>query len=176
MNTFMTILKYFWEKLFITIPVTFFILSPDQYTIMWGLSFVIIIDTFLGIWVAIRHKVFASYKLRRITDKIMKYACLMFLMHILGCVEPVLFSWAFRSMGVFLILTEIFSSLEKFSILGVELPTKILAMLNEDFRDFYDGDTNKSHEALMRILNKEQASCKEDKIPITILNSKVKEV
>jgi len=51
-----------------------------------------------------------------------------------------------------------------------------LAKLNEDFREYYFGDTNQSKEALKRILNKEQASCRKDRIPITILNSKVKEV
>jgi len=171
----MSLLKYFWEKIFLTVPVTFYVLTQDQYSVLWGLTAVITIDTFLGILVAVRHKVFASYKLRRISNKIVNYACLLFLIHILGCVEPT-FVFAFRYMGIFLILTEIFSSLEKLSILGVELPTKILAMLNDDFKDYYFGDNDQSSEALKRILNKEQASCRKDRIPITILNSNIKEI
>jgi len=150
-------MKYFWAKLLLTIPISMFVLREEHYLVIWGIVFIMILDTILGIWVSIKHKVFASYKLGRIASKISKYFLAMASVWILSSVEPILLGWTFRGLGVFLILTEVFSNFEKLAILGIEIPTKLLARLNQDFREYYFGDKKSSGKALDRILNKEQA-------------------
>lgn len=152
------IFKYFWTKLMITIPTSFLILSNDHYAIIWGLVLIVMIDTFLGIWVSIRHKVFASYKLGRIASKISKYFLAMASMWVLTCVSPTVLGWTFHGLGVFLILTEVFSNFEKLAILGFDIPTKFLSKLNKDFSKYYYGDKKESRNAIKRILNKQQAN------------------
>ena len=61
-----TTLKYFWEKLLLTIPVGMFALTQQHYLIIWGLALVVIIDTILGLWVSIKYKVFAERDLIQI--------------------------------------------------------------------------------------------------------------
>lgn len=75
---------------------------------------------------------------------------------VLSSVEPTFLGWTFQGLGVFLILTEVFSNFEKLAILGLEIPTKFLAKLNGDFKDYYFGNDEKSKKALKRILNKKQ--------------------
>jgi len=149
--------KYFWQKILLTIPVGMFALTQQHYLVIWGLVMIMTIDTILGIWVSIKHNVFASYKLGRIAAKVSKYFLAMTSVWILSAVEPTLFGWAFQGLGVFLILTEIFSNFEKLAILGLEIPTKFLAKINKDFNDYYFGDKDQSTKALKRILNKKQA-------------------
>ena len=154
-----TILKYFWQKLLLTIPVGVFALSQQHYIIIWGLALVVIIDTILGLWVSIKHKIFASYKLGRIASKISKYSLAMMSIWVVATVEPTLLGWTFQGLGVFLILTEVFSNFEKLAILGMEVPTKLLAKVNRDFDSYYFGDSKKRKQALKKILNKKQADC-----------------
>ncbi len=150
-------MKYFWAKLLLTIPISMFVLTQQHYLVIWGIIFIMILDTILGIWVSIKHKVFASYKLGRIASKISKYFMAMASVWILSSVEPILLGWTFKGLGVFLILTEVFSNFEKLAILGLKIPTRFLARLNKDFKDYYFGDKKSSDKALNRILNKEQA-------------------
>ena len=158
-NTAITSCKYFLAKLILTIPLSFLVLTEEHYKIIWGLVAVICVDTFLGIWVAVKHRIFASYKLSRISNKVVKYSCALLSVFVLSCVEPMAFGWTFQSMGVFLILTEVFSNFEKLSILGLRMPTKFLARLNENFKILDEGDECQRERALQNILNKEQA-CK----------------
>lgn len=152
-------LKYFWQKIFITIPISLFALSQEHYLIIWGLVFIVTIDTVLGLWVSIKYKVFASYKLGRIAAKISKYFFAMTSVWILTCVSPIILGWTFHGLGIFLILTEVFSNFEKLAILGFDIPTKFLAKLNKDFHKYYFGNQAESEKAIKRILNKEQANC-----------------
>lgn len=159
MQELLSLIKYFWLKILITIPTSFLIIGDDGYLVIWGLIFIVILDTILGIWVSVIYKVFASYKLGRISSKISKYSIAMLTVWVLKASSPVMFGWTFHFMGVFLISTEVLSNFEKLSLLGVKLPTRFLAKINKDFSDYYFGDTNKKGKALKRILNKEQGGC-----------------
>jgi len=150
-------MKYFWEKILLTIPFGMFALTQQNYLVIWGLILIMIIDTILGLWVSIKHGVFASYKLGRIAAKVSKYFLAMSSVWVLSSVEPNLLGWTFQGLGVFLILTEVFSNFEKLAILGLKLPTRFLAKLNKDFHKYYYADKNESEAALKRILNKKQA-------------------
>jgi len=149
--------KYFWEKILLTIPFSMFALTQEHYLIIWGLVLIMVVDTILGLWVSVKHGVFASYKLGRIASKVSKYFLAMASVWILSSVEPTLLGWTFQGLGVFLILTEVFSNFEKLAILGLKLPTQFLAKLNKDFHKYYYADTAESGKALQRILNKKQA-------------------
>ena len=159
LNNAISMLKYFWEKIIITIPASFFLITQEHYLVVWGLVFIVVLDTVLGLWVSIKHRVFASYKLGRIASKISKYSIAMASVWVLTCVSPMVLGWTFHGLGIFLILTEVFSNFEKLSILGFEIPTKFLAKLNKDFHDYYYGNDEASTRAIKRILNKKQADC-----------------
>jgi len=158
-NAAITSCKYLIAKLILTIPLSFLVLTEEHYKIIWGLVAVICVDTFLGIWVAVKHRIFASYKLSRISNKVVKYSCALLSVFVLSCVEPMAFGWTFQSMGIFLILTEVFSNFEKLSILGLSIPTKFLARINDNFKTLEEGSDMEREIALQSILNKEQ-SCK----------------
>jgi len=150
--------RYIGGKMALTIPATFWVVSEDHRMIICGLVLIVLIDTVLGLWVSVKHGVFASYKMSRVASKVSRYCLAMLSVWVLERVEPGLFGWAFRAMGVFLILTEVFSNFEKLAILGLEVPTKLLARLNGDFREFYFGEDEEKRHALKRILNKEQGN------------------
>ena len=154
MQTLIDIIKYFWIKFVITIPVGVFILSEQHYIIIYGLMMMIMIDSTLGMWVAIRHKVFSSHKLRKIAQKIVVYFLSLASVWILTCVSPLMFGWAFNFFGIFLIMTELFSNFEKLALLGVDIPTKLLSKLNNNFYDYYFHDGERKKKALKNILNK----------------------
>jgi len=154
MQTLIDLVKYFWIKFIITIPVGIFVLSEEHYVIIYGLTLMVIIDSILGIWVAITHKVFASNKLRKIAHKISMYFLALSSVWILVCASPELFGWSFNFFGVFLIMTELFSNFEKLALLGLNLPTKLLSKLNNNFYDYYFHEGDKRSKALKNILNK----------------------
>ena len=129
-------IKYFWEKIILTIPACFLSFTQSQTDIMFGIVFIITLDTILGMWVAIKYKLFSSHHLSRVFSKIGTYGIAMMSVWALSAVEPVYFGWVFRYMGVFIIVTEIFSNFEKLALLGFRYPGMILAKLNKQFMQF----------------------------------------
>ena len=149
-----SVLDYFWAKLLLTIPVGYFVFGEKHYLIIYALFIVLVLDTILGIWVSVKYKVFASHRLGRITAKMGRYAIGLLTVWCLSCVSPDLFGWVFSFFGTFFILTEVFSNFEKLSLLGLHLPTKLLARLNKQFHDFYFGEQAKKEVAVSKILSK----------------------
>jgi len=154
MKTLVDLLQYFWAKFILTLPIGIFVLNESHYIIIYGLLMMIFIDSILGIWVALRHKVFASHKLRKIAQKISVYFLALASVWILQCSSPVTFGWTFNFFGVFLLMTELFSNFEKLALLGMRIPTEFLSRINNNFYEyyFYKGETKKK--ALKRILDK----------------------
>jgi len=149
-----SILKYFWTKLILTIPVGYFILGEDHFLVLWALFMIILLDTGLGMWVSYKYKIFTSHRLARVTTKIARYAIGLASIWVLACLAPELFGWAFKFFGIFFVLTEVFSNFEKLSLLGLRLPTRLLAKLNRNFYHFYFGEPEKKREAVSKILSK----------------------
>lgn len=147
-------LKYFWTKFSLTIPLGIFILNEQHYIIIYGLLMMIFIDSVLGIWVSLRHRVFCSHKLRKIAHKMSVYFLALASVWILACSSPTAFGWTFNFFGIFLIMTEMFSNFEKLALLGLEIPTKLLSKLNDNFYDYYFGKGVRKSKALKNILNK----------------------
>ena len=149
-----SIIKYFWAKFLVTIPVGVFVLNEQHYIIIYGLLMMVILDSVLGILVSLKHKVFSSHKLRNIANKIVIYSLTLLSVWVLVCSAPTIFCWAFNFIGTFLIMTELFSNFEKLALLGLEVPTKLLSKLNYNFYDYYFCDGEKKNQALKNILNK----------------------
>lgn len=133
-------LKYFWVKLFASIPLGYVILTETHWNIIYGISFMILLDTFLGVWLSIKKRNFSSWRLGRLAGKISKYAIALATVHILSVSSPILFGWTFHYFGVFLILTEALSNFEKLALLGWKSPQFLLAKLNSQFKDLYEGN------------------------------------
>ena len=152
-----SIFKYFWVKILLTIPIGYFVFNEEHYLVIYALLMVLILDTILGIWVSIKYRVFTSHRLRRITAKMGRYSIGLASVWILTIVAPSIFGWSFKFFGVFFIMTEVFSNFEKLSLLGLQLPTKLLAKLNKHFYDFYFGEAEKKKEAVCKILSKDNS-------------------
>jgi phage-related holin len=132
------LLKYSTTKLMATVPACFLTLSVGQYEIIYGIIFMVVLDTILGSWVALKFRRFRSSVLGRMTGKVGKYGIAMASVWILTAVEPEYFSWAFNGMGIFIMLTEILSNFEKLALLGMKLPTKLIAKLNQQYEKLID--------------------------------------
>jgi phage-related holin len=76
----------------------------------------------------------------RFFTKIGRYGLALGTVWVLSAVEPTLFGWSFRYIGIFIILTELFSNFEKLALLGFKMPTDFLSRLNEDFKLFKRAD------------------------------------
>jgi len=131
-----SLLKYFWEKILATIPLCFLTFTQSQVDIMYGIIYIVMLDTILGMWVALKYRIFSSHHLSRIFNKIGTYGIAMGSVWIISAVEPELFGWVFRYVGLFIIFTEVFSNFEKLALLGFRRPGLILAKLNSQFNQF----------------------------------------
>jgi len=119
---------------------------------MWGIIFIVIIDTILGIWVAVKNRTFRSSKLRGFAYKVGQYGLAMASVWIISAVEPQLFGWVFRYVGLFIIVTEILSNFEKLSLLGFEIPTAFIAKLNDNYKKLSDLKGAKRKTEVKRII------------------------
>jgi phage-related holin len=164
MQYILSLFKYFWAKVLLTIPIGIFIVNEQHFVIVYALLLMVFIDSILGIWVSLKFKVFNSHRLRRISNKIAMYSLALASVWILACVSPSIFGWSFQAIGIFLILTELFSNFEKLSLLGLEIPTKLLSKLNTNFYDFYFGNEKEREDAVNFILSKGEHGCSHVKI------------
>lgn len=123
--------KYIIFKLLATAPIAFVITEPQE-TIIWGIVYIVAIDTVLGIWVAIKYRVFHSSNLKRLISKAALYGFAMLNVWILASVDST-FCIVYKYMGIFIIVTEIISNFEKLALLGFHTPTKLISLLNKKF-------------------------------------------
>lgn len=133
------LLKYAWVKLLATIPACFLSFTIEQYEIIYGIVIMVILDTILGVWVAVSFKRFQSRILGEMTRKVGKYGIAMGSVWALAVVAPTYFSWLFNCMGIFIMLTELISNFEKLALLGMVLPTKLVAKINKQYEILLDG-------------------------------------
>ena len=152
-------LKYFWEKVLLTLPMCFFAFSQSQVDIMYGIVFIVMLDTLLGMWVAIQYRIFSSHFLSRVFTKIGTYGIAMASVWVLSALEPEFFGWVFRWTGIFIIFTELFSNFEKLALLGFIIPGKMLGRLNSQFNKFINEEDGPRDETAINIL-KNRVDCK----------------
>jgi toxin secretion/phage lysis holin len=147
-------LKYSWLKVCISFPLGVFVLTDQHFAVIYALLMMIMIDTVLGVWVAIKFKKFASHRLGRMANKMARYSLALASVWIVACLNPALFGWMFASFGTFFILTELFSNFEKLSLLDMKMPTHLLAKVNRDFQRIQENN-GKKKESIKKILDKE---------------------
>ena len=131
------IIKYWWIKILATIPLCYLNFTEDNREIIWGIIYIVALDTFLGMWTAFKYKKFTSHRMSKFANKVGIYGLAMMSIWVLSAVEPNIFGWGFHYVGIFIILTEIFSNFEKLALLGFKTPTKLLSVLNKKFSDLY---------------------------------------
>ncbi len=154
MNWILAKIKYTWLKVCISFPLGVFVLTDQHFAVIYALFMMIMIDTVLGVWVAIKYKKFSSYRLGRIANKMARYSLALASVWIVTCLNPSLFGWMFASFGTFFVLTELFSNFEKLALLGLKIPTQLLAKVNRDFQRIRENN-GKKEKSIKRILNKE---------------------
>ena len=136
--SFIDMFKYGGEKLIATIPVCFLTFSIEDMEIIAGIVFIVILDTFLGLYVGIHFRRFRSPIMRRLINKVGQYGIAMASVWVLAAINPSYFDWAFHGMGIFIILTELLSNFEKLALLGMKLPTKLVSKLNKEYEKLMD--------------------------------------
>lgn len=140
--------RYGSEKLIATVPTCFLTLHVEDKNILAGVVFIVILDTILGVWCSFEYKRFDSHKLRRLITKIGQYGIALLSAWVLAAVEHELFGWFFRGTGIFIILTELISNFEKLALLGMKLPTKLIARVNKEYEKMIEGDGKEAEEIM----------------------------
>jgi hypothetical protein len=138
------LLKYFWEKVILVIPACFLTFTQSQEDIIFGIFLIVLIDTILGVWVALKYRVLSSHHLSRVFNKIGVYGLAMASVWVITALEPKFFDIVFRYTGLFIILTELFSNMEKLALLGFQYPVSLLARVNKQFMEFLNSSNKES--------------------------------
>lgn len=145
-------LRYGIEKSIATVPLCFVTMSVEQKEIIFGIVFILIIDTILGVYVALHHRRFDSHKLRRLTSKIGQYTLAMLSAWVLTAIYPTAFGWVFHGVGIFIILTELLSNFEKLALLGMVVPMGLIAKINKEYEKLLND--NDHAEAIMEKIDR----------------------
>lgn len=148
-------------KLILAIPAGTFFFYAEWWRVIVAITFLIVVDTALGIWVALKYKRFSSWRLSRISNKISRYALAMFTAYFLGLANPALLGWVFSYLGTFFVLTEAISNFEKLSLLGLTLPTKLLSKINEQYKRLAEAENGVRKDVALEIIRRreDKAAC-----------------
>ena len=130
-------IKHFWLKFLATAPICFITMEQADINLLYGIFFIVILDTILGLWVGLKTRTFTSNKMSKLADKVGKYSIAMGSVWIVSRLEPTLV-WSFHYMGIYIILTELISNLENLGKLGFKIPNKLVAKVNKEYNNFID--------------------------------------
>ena len=123
-------------KCFLAIPFSYFFFKEEWWSVIMCLFLLTIIDTILGVMLAIKYKKFTSYALgRKGSMKLIRYGLAIGTIYLLAVADEKIFGWAVHYITMFFILTEVISNFEKLSLLGLELPTKFMSFINSKYKD-----------------------------------------
>lgn len=144
---FISIGKYFWIKAAASFSalaaIEFFVISDETAKVIAGLVYILALDSILGVIVAIKHRRFASWRMgQMMAQKIVLYAFALSATFILSGANTGLFFWAPTYLGLFFVVSETLSVLEKLALMGLNLPMGLVAKVNILFQRLNDGDTN----------------------------------
>lgn len=149
--------KYFWLKISAAFGalamLEFFVVTEENAKVVTGLVFIVALDSLLGVAVAIMHRRFASWRMgQMMARKVILYAFAIASMLILSSSNAGLFFWAPTYLGLFFIVSEVLSVLEKLALMGLNVPLGLVARINDVFDRLNKGDKN----ALKEIYRKEK--------------------
>lgn len=125
-------------------PAGLFVLTDLHKEIIAIILWLLIIDTILGVTVALKRKRFCSYRLTKALYKFLTYMIALATAYLVSVLELPFLEYFYLYVGAFITVTEAVSNFEKLALLGFELPKQLLARLNLDFKN----------ENIEKILNK----------------------
>lgn len=148
--------KYFWTKILgavlALVGFEFFVINHELNKILYGLYLIIILDSLLGLYTALKLKRLASWRMGKpMARKVILYSVAVLATAILSN-STEYFDWFPVYLGVYFILSEVLSIFEKLALLGVPLPMGMVARVNELFKDLSRG----KKEAIDIIIKKKQ--------------------
>ena len=146
--------KYFWTKLLGALVglglFEFFISSDELNRAITGLVFIIILDSFLGVYVALQMKRLASWRMGQpMARKVALYSVAIFSTIVLASSNQ-FFDWSPVYLTIFFLLSEMLSLFEKLALLGVPVPVGIVSRVNDLFKRYADGNTNALNDILKK--------------------------
>ena len=116
-------------------PTGLFVLTDMHKEIIAIVIWLLILDTLLGVMVAIKKKRLCSYKLVKAVHKLVIYSFTMATAFLVSCLALPLLHYFFLYVGSFIAITEALSNFEKLALLGFNLPKQLLEKLNIDFKN-----------------------------------------
>lgn len=136
MQTIENITKFLEAKIIIALfPTGLFILTDMHREVLAIILWLLIIDTILGMTLAIHKKHFCSYRLVKAVYKFILYMLALATAYLISSLELPLLSYFYFYVGSFIAITEALSNFEKLALLGFQLPKQLLEKLNIDFKD-----------------------------------------
>lgn len=143
MEVFTGLFQHFWLKAtgaFVAYTgYQFFVSDPEHVRAVTGLVYIVMLDTVLGVTVALTRRNLSSWKMGQ---PLAKKVCLYFFAILATVIlhnSSSGFEWAPTYMTLFFILSELLSVFEKLSLLGLTLPTRLVARINSIFQDMLEG-------------------------------------
>ena len=128
--------KFLWAKLFIALfPAGIFIITDMHREVLAIVLWLLIIDTVLGLSVAIKYKKVCSSRMARALHKFLLYMLALGTAYLVSCLDIPIAEYTYLYIGSFIAVVEATSNFEKLSLLGLKLPKKLLSKFNEDFSD-----------------------------------------
>lgn len=134
-------------------------MTQNQIDVMYGVIYILGLDTVLGIWVALKYKKFSSHNLARVFSKVGTYGLALGTAWIVSAVEPEHMGLLFRLTGIFIITTEAFSNFEKLALLDFKFPLFMLSKVNKEFKEFRDMEKNLKKIHAEKIIDKRIDKC-----------------
>ena len=128
--------KFLWTKLLLAlIPAGVFIITDMHREVLAIVLWLLIIDTFLGLSVAVKFKKVSSPRMIKAIKKFLLYMAALSTAYLVSCLDVPMAGYTYLYIGAFLATTEALSNFEKMSLLGLKVPKQLLAKINEDCQD-----------------------------------------
>jgi hypothetical protein len=125
------------NKIYLVLPLSYFVLTEKQALSILILIVLIFIDTFLGMWIRLKIKQFSSWGLKRVMNKICLYTVGLFGFFVFSKEQSlgINLDFVFSFLIIFINLVELTSIAEKLALLGFRTPLTIVGILNEKFEN-----------------------------------------
>lgn len=117
------------------VPAGVFIITDMHREVLAIVLWLLIIDTILGISVAIKYKKISSGRMSRALQKFLLYMSALATAYLVSCLDVPVVGYFYLYVGAFLATTEAVSIFENLAIFGLKLPKKLLIKINDEFSD-----------------------------------------
>lgn len=117
------------------VPAGVFVITDMHREVLAIVLWLLIIDTLLGISVAVKYKKVRSSRMIKAIYKFLLYMAALATAYLVSCLDVPMVEYFYLYVGAFIATTEAVSNFEKLSLLGLKLPKELLAKLNSDCND-----------------------------------------